>query len=220
MDIQTTILNGVASILGIFVSIFFAAMVAYVKQHFSAKQISTAMGIATEAVTYVGQVTNKLQIPDSVKYDSALTRAKDLASKIGLNFTDAQWKTLLESAHKKAKGGLQPFQEIANTTTPYTVEDIADMINKKLEEAMPKMYTGSQEEVLKTASVTLAPIITVEAGADPKPIAEIIQKTIDQVGEQAKTQAVSDLTQKLSAVVQEAVGFVDPALDPEVVPLS
>jgi hypothetical protein len=43
----------------------------------------------------------------------------------------------------------------------------------------------------------------------PKPITEVIQETIDQVGEQAKTQAVHDLTQQFAEVVQKAVLPVD-----------
>ena len=43
----------------------------------------------------------------------------------------------------------------------------------------------------------------------PKSITEIIQATIDQVGEQAKTQAVHDLTQQFVDVVQKLVPPVD-----------
>ena len=209
MDIQATILNGVMSILGVFVSIFFAAIVAYIKQHFSAKQISTASGIATEAVNYVAQITNKLQIPDSAKYEYALTKAKDLASKIGLNFTDAQWKTLLESAHKKAKDGLQPLQEIASTTTPYTEDDIANMIKAELAKVFVDPVPVSNESVEPSSDH----VISADVSTEPKPITEVIQQTIDQVGEQAKTQAVNDLTNKFAAVVQEAVQPVGDQID-------
>ena len=43
----------------------------------------------------------------------------------------------------------------------------------------------------------------------PKSITEVIQATIDQVGEQAKTQAVNDLTQQFADVVLKAVPPVD-----------
>ena len=43
----------------------------------------------------------------------------------------------------------------------------------------------------------------------PKSITEVIQATIDQVGKQAKTQAVNDLTQQFAEVVQKAVPPMD-----------
>ena len=45
----------------------------------------------------------------------------------------------------------------------------------------------------------------VTTSVPPKSITEVIQATIDQVGEQAKTQAVHDLTQQFVDVVQKAV---------------
>ena len=45
----------------------------------------------------------------------------------------------------------------------------------------------------------------VTTSVPPKSITEVIQATIDQVGEQAKTQAVHDLTQQFAEVVQKAV---------------
>lgn len=58
--------------------------------------------------------------------------------------------------------------------------------------------------VLADSSLSIPDPVSVVAVADPKPITEVIQQTIDQVGEQAKTQAVHDLTSKFAAVVQEA----------------
>lgn len=45
----------------------------------------------------------------------------------------------------------------------------------------------------------------VTTSVPPKSITEVIQATIDQVGEQAKTQTVHDLTQQFVDVVQKAV---------------
>jgi len=84
-------------------------LVALTKQYFSATQISTASEIATHAVNFVIQAANKLGLTeDLAKYNAALAKAKELALKAGLNFTDSQWETFLESAYRKIKGELQP----------------------------------------------------------------------------------------------------------------
>ena len=112
MDIQTIISSGLTDTVTALTGVLVAFLVAYVKQHFSATQISTASGIATEAVNFATQAAKKLGVTqDLAKYNSALTKAKELASKAGVNLSDSQWETLLESAYKKAKDGLQPLQD-------------------------------------------------------------------------------------------------------------
>lgn len=126
---QTAIFSGLQDILTVLVGALVAFLVAYVKQHFSAKQISTASGIATEAVNFAAQAAKKLGITeDLAKYNSALTKAKELASKAGINLSDSQWETLLESAYKKAKEALLPI-----TGSTYTQDDIVNMIKAELE---------------------------------------------------------------------------------------
>ena len=53
----------------------------------------------------------------------------------------------------------------------------------------------------------VAPVLAFDL--PPKSITEVIQATLSQVGEQAKTQAVNDLTQQFVDVVQKAVPPVD-----------
>jgi len=63
-------------------------------------------------------------------------------------------------------------------------------------------------EVLPGAVVVTtdqAPSVDTISLSDPKSIVDVVANTIDQVGEQAKAQAVHDLTQKFAAIVQEAV---------------
>ena len=109
-------------------------MVAYIKQHFSVIQIRTASGIATEAVNFATQAAKKLGITeDLAKYNSALTKAKELALKAGINFTDSQWETLLESAYKKVKSELQPL------VGTITSDDIANMITTEVAKIAPNV---------------------------------------------------------------------------------
>jgi len=135
---QTIIFNGLQDILTALVGVFVAFLVAYVKQHFSDTQITTASGIASEAVNFATQAAKKLGITqDLAKYNVALTKAKELASKAGIDFTDSQWETLLESAYKKAKSELQPLQTVSGTS--YTEDDIANIIKSELEKVAPNM---------------------------------------------------------------------------------
>ena len=60
-----------------------------------------------------------------------------------------------------------------------------------------------------TVEVPVTPVVVDSGVIAPKSITEVIQATIDQVGEQAKTQAVHDLTQQFAEVVQKAVTPVD-----------
>lgn len=90
MDIQSTIFSGLQGILTVLIGVLVTYAVAFIKQHFSARQIATASWIATDSVNFAAQAAKKLGITeDTLKYSSALTKAKELASKAELNFTDS-----------------------------------------------------------------------------------------------------------------------------------
>jgi len=132
---QTAIFNGLQDIVVALIGVFFAFMVAYIKQHFSVIQIRTASGIATEAVNFATQAAKKLGITqDLAKYNSALTKAKELASEAGINFTDSQWETLLESAYKKVKESIQPL-----TDTGITEDNIINLVKDELGKVAPNV---------------------------------------------------------------------------------
>lgn len=152
---QTIIFSGLQDILTALVGVFVAFLVAYTKQHFSTIQISAASGIATEAVNFAIQAAKKLGITqDLAKYNAALTKAKELASKAGLDFTDSQWETLLESAYKKAKNELLPI-----TSSTYTEDDIANLVKDELGKVVPNVpvdtITGLIQQELSKLSVSL-----------------------------------------------------------------
>ena len=133
MDQQ--ILNGVASVTGVSISVFFAFMIAFVKQHFSAKQLATAKELATEAVNFATQYAEKHGITlGTGKYNAALSSVKELAKKVGINLTDAQWEMLLESAYKKSKDELA---QLVGNATPYTEEQIETMITSAVQKIAP-----------------------------------------------------------------------------------
>ena len=171
MDIQTIISSGLTDIVTALGGGFVAFLVAYTKQHFSATQISTASGIATESVNFAVQAAKKLGVTqDLAKYNSALTKAKELASKAGVNLSDSQWETLLESAYKKAKDGLQPLQ-----TGTVTTDDITNMISTEVGKIVPNVPVDTitsliQQEMSKlSVSVNVAPTPVVMPNTEAKP---------------------------------------------------
>jgi len=178
MDIQTIISSGLTDIVTALAGVFVAFLVAYTKQHFSAAQISTASGIATESVNFAVQAAKKLGVTqDLAKYNFALTKAKELASKAGLNFTDSQWETLLESAYKKSKNELQPIQ----TGTGFIEDNIANMVKDELGKVTPNVPVDTivkliQQELGKlSVSVNVVPAETV--GPEPKAVGPVANTT-------------------------------------------
>ena len=161
---QTVIFSGLQDIVTALIGLFFAFLVAYIKQHFSVIQIRTASGIATEAVNFAVQAAKKLGVTqDLAKYNSALTKAKELALKAGIDFTDSQWETLLESAYKKAKESLQTV-----AGTGITEDDIANMVKDELGKVAPNVPVGTivsliQQELSKlSVTVNVTPVATPE----------------------------------------------------------
>jgi len=157
------VFSGLTDIVTALAGVFVAFLVAYTKQHFSATQISTASGIATEAVNFAVQAAKKLGVTqDLAKYNFALTKAKELASKAGLNFTDSQWETLLESAYKKGKDGLLPIQN----GTGFNEDDIVNMVKNELGKVAPNVPVDSIVKLIQQELSKLSLSVSVSTPAD------------------------------------------------------
>ena len=162
---QTDIFNGLQDIVVALIGVFFAFMVAYIKQHFSVIQIRTASGIATEAVNFATQAAKKLGVTeDLVKYNSALMKAKELASEAGINFTDSQWETLLESAYKKVKAELQPL-----TGTGITQDDVVNLVKDELGKVASNVLVDTIVSLIQQELSKLSVSVNV---ATPTPVIE------------------------------------------------
>ena len=78
-----------------------------------------------------------------------------------MNLSDSQWETLLESAYKKAKDGLQPLQ-----TGTITSDDITNMITTEVGKIVPNVPVDTitsliqQEISTLSLSVNVAPVVT------------------------------------------------------------
>lgn len=150
MDVQIILFNGLKDLLVLLCSTLTGFLVAYVRQHFSAKQISTGSLIASEAVNFVAQTAKNLGITeDSAKFQSAKDKAKELASKVGIKFTDSQWQTLLESALKTAKDAAEPIKTITSTTTPLSEDDIVKMIQDEIKKVTPNLPVDQITSIVK-----------------------------------------------------------------------
>lgn len=129
--IQTDILTGLQSIVTTLIGVLITFLIAYIKQHFTSKQIADAVGISEQAVKYAAQLEKKYGTTfNSTKYASALARAKELASKAGINLTDSQWETLIESAYNTVKNALQPITSTAASTSR---DDILAMVQAEIQ---------------------------------------------------------------------------------------
>jgi len=183
MDIQSTIFSGLQDILTVLIGVLVAYAVAFIKQHFSARQIATASWIATDSVNFVAQITKGMgTVQDATKFKHALAKAKELALKAGLNFTDSQWETLLESAYKKAKNETQPLQGIASTIAPYSQDDIIGMIKAQLAKVMPIAESAAAVELDQTAvETTVNPVVEIAAQVDVQAVLAQVSQLIQQV---------------------------------------
>ena len=98
MDTQTLIYNILKDVIALAGTILITYVTAYVNQHFKSKQVSDAKQIANIAVAFTEQVASTMGFKGPEKYNSALTKAKDLATKYGIKMTDDQWQGLIETA--------------------------------------------------------------------------------------------------------------------------
>ncbi len=185
-NIQSIILSGLQDVLTILVGFLVAYIVAFVKQHFSARQIATATWIATDSVNFAVQAAKKLGLTqDLAKYNVALGKAKELAVKAGLRFTDSQWETLIESAYKKAKSELHPIQEIASTTPAMTQDDIFNMIQAEVQKMAPGVPADAIESMVEplidkalsnlSVSVNVASVVQAAQGPASTPVQDTSQ---------------------------------------------
>ena len=103
MDIQTVLyplLNDLIMFMG---AVLLAFLSAYVKAHFSAKQIETTKAVANVAVGFANELDHALGIKGEEKLNSALEQAKLLAGKYGIKLTDEQWTGLIKAAVNEAR---------------------------------------------------------------------------------------------------------------------
>jgi len=117
------IYNVLKDVLTLIASVGLGYLTVYIRSHYTAKQAQTAESIARLAVTFAQQVANSLGLDSQGKLNAALTQAKEFAAKHGINYTDEQWKTLLEAAVNIAK---KDWEDVKTETQSTVVEPVKD----------------------------------------------------------------------------------------------
>jgi len=120
IQIQTFLFNALLTIITTGLPILITYLVKLIIQHTNAKQLNTANIIAKNAVLFTKQITSDLNIDNSVKLNSALNAANQLAKKYGINLEDSQWRSLLEASLLEIKNGLNEFKDASDTIPPST----------------------------------------------------------------------------------------------------
>lgn len=178
MNVQQIISSGLSDIGMALLSTLVGLAGYYLKQHFTSKQLATAASIATEAVNFAAQAAKKLGITqDLAKYQHALAKAKELASKVGIKLSDSEWETLIESAYKQAKDELA---QLVGTATPYTQDEITAMIQgevqklkDEVQKAAPNIPIDAINDLVKQEISKLN--LTVNVAPAPAPTPEKAQ---------------------------------------------
>jgi len=93
--------------------------------------------------------------------------------KAGINFTDSQWETLLESAYKKAKNEIQSLQTVS--VTSYTEDDIVNMVKAELGKVAPNVQIDTIVNLIKRELTKLSVSVNV-APAETQPTPDLLQK--------------------------------------------
>jgi len=97
MDIQSTLyplLNDLIILMG---TILLGFVTAYVKSHYSAKQVETAKKVADISVSFADEMAHVYNISGPEKFNTAITQAKVLAGKAGIKLSDEQWTALIKA---------------------------------------------------------------------------------------------------------------------------
>ena len=125
MDAQ---ISTVFSVITLVISVLGGFSVKLINQYFSEKQISLAKVFALDAVNHIEEIAPSLCIAGVEKYKQAILSAKDLASKVGINLSDDQWETILNSALQQARTEWALVKGKTETLQPVNPSEIAQEV--------------------------------------------------------------------------------------------
>jgi len=176
MDFNTLVYNTLLTIITTGLPVVIAYLVSFIRQHTNAKQLNTAKIIATNAVTYVNQVSKDLGIDNSVKLSSALNSANQLAKKYGVKLDDNQWRLLLESSVLEVKKGLNELDNvIVQPDIPVT-----ELIENNIKEETSTNTISIPEEMMKETYDKVLVKATNDAELAVKSVIETVNKSITE----------------------------------------
>lgn len=88
--------QAIGLVLSIILTVAMNALRKWLFAKYTAEQVATARTIAEDAMRFVEQTVKNVK--GEGKLNAAIDNAKQFAAGYGLTLTDAQWKTLIESA--------------------------------------------------------------------------------------------------------------------------
>ena len=109
-QIQAQVFAVLQNVLLALITVLGGMAVRYIQQHFTAKQLNNAKGIAQIAVSSVEQISKSLGINGPQKLTAAVSQAETLAAKVGIKLTTEQWNSLIHDT-------LAEFKKIWDTVT-------------------------------------------------------------------------------------------------------
>lgn len=95
--------NVLAGLIGLAISAAFAAATAWLAKHVSAEHLALMQTIARAAVQATEQIAAASGADPQMKLRQAIVRAQQLGAKVGVHFTEAQLRTLIEQAVHEMK---------------------------------------------------------------------------------------------------------------------
>lgn len=191
------LLNGVGSLLIVF-------LIAYVKQHYSARQVESAKNLASEAVSMAQELGITDSLSGSQKLKEAIKFAKTEAVKVGIKKTDEQWEAYILSAKNKTRsiidqvqGYSAPLKQVMDS--PQTQQSVPSS------SSVPTEGTSTSAQVQDTTSASQTD--TQDKQSDTTQPPSTIQPIIaaaEEAGRVAYNQVVQDSITAASGVIKQA----------------
>ena len=172
MDIQSTLYPFLNDLIVLMGTILLGFITAYVKQHYSAKQVDTAKTVANLAISFADEMAHVFGIDSTTKFNTAMIHAKSLAEKYGIKLSDEQWGMLIKAGVFEGRAIYNSAQGKVDTI-PVVVEAPTDVI-------VPPEATTPPVELVKDVGGTnippaIKPVLDLALNAYNAVIADNIQ---------------------------------------------
>lgn len=103
MEINELLVSILTNLVLLVIALAGGYAIRWLKRHLTAQQIGLAAEIAEIAVRAAEQIGYASGFDGPKKLAEALDRARDLAGKYGIKYSDEQWATLIEKAVEQLK---------------------------------------------------------------------------------------------------------------------
>jgi len=156
MDAQiTAFLNDAIKLIGGILMTFIAA---YVKQHYTAKQVETSKSLAKLGVKFADELQHTLGIKGEEKLNAAIEQAKLQVGSFGIKLSDEQWSGLIKSVlnesrsiYNATQGGSQTIKSSTGSLQQSITQAIESQIQSTAQDAASKAIQGVIDKTIQDA---------------------------------------------------------------------